>query len=573
MLKELKWFYDKLDCKTKRDTNKATFFNFIAIILESISIVMIVPILTAIISPEYTKDIIHRLGLSNIIGEYENLALIFSLIFLLSFIFSNIYRIWSSNYLMNILNIYKANLISKLTNSLIEINNYKKEEKTESYRINLLTKEVDLHTQLVFNELINLKRDFILLILAFVIGVYNFGLYLFLILPLLWPLMLLIKKLNNIRIKSLAKKRETAEYFKLKNVKEFFYLIIDIYVKRRSKHFINIVSDSSKNLLDIERKQFLFRQSIKPIAEIYVVSLLMILILLVSNLNNFSREDGLSYMVIVMLFVTKVIPAINKIQVSLYNFEFMSSTTHKLYDIINDLPEKNIQNNKNLENKLIFENVTIKNGDSFLLSVDDFEIKLGNSLRIRGESGSGKSSIFNLILGLKKPFSGSIKAMGETANYSNDALLKKIGYVPQETRLLNASLAENVSFGVKKDLINIEKVKQIIKQVGLNYLVDREKDGIWQKVSSENLELSGGEKQKLGIARALYDNPKLILFDEITTSLDKVSRAEIYDLIKTISSDKNKIILLISHEENVPINFDYEININNGIGKFGSYHG
>ena len=163
--------------------------------------------------------------------------------------------------------------------------------------------------------------------------------------------------------------------------------------------------------------------------------------------------------------------------------------------------------------------------------------------------------------------------MGETANYSNDALLKKIGYVPQETRLLNASLAENVSFGVKKDLINIEKVKQIIKQVGLNYLVDREKDGIWQKVSSENLELSGGEKQKLGIARALYDNPKLILFDEITTSLDKVSRAEIYDLIKTISSDKNKIILLISHEENVPINFDYEININNGIGKFGSYHG
>jgi len=573
MFKELKWFYKKLDHKTKRDTNKASIISFIGIILEAISLVMIIPVLTSIISPEYIKDLIQRLGLSNIIREYQNLPLIFSLIFFLTFLFSAIYRIWSSNYLMNILNIYKIKLITDLTNSFAKTNDYKKEEKTESYCINLLTKEVDLHTQLVFTELINLKRDFALLFFGLFIGLYNFGLYLFLILPLLLPIVLLIKKLNNLRVNTLAKKRETADYIKLKNIKEFFYLLMDIYVKRQSKHFINKISDSSKNLVDIERKQALYRHIIKPIAETYAVLLLMMLTFLVMSFDNFSKEDALNYMVIIVLFITKILPAVNKIHVSLYNFKFMNNSTRKLYDVVTSIPEKIIQNNKNLENKLIFEKVKIKNGDSFFLSIDDFEIKLGNSLRILGKSGSGKSSIFSLILGLKKPFSGIVKAMGETVNYSNDALLKKIGYVPQETKLLNASLAENIAFGLKKDLINTERVKQVIKQVDLEYLVDREKDGIWYEVSSENPELSGGEKQKLGIARALYDDPKLILLDEITTSLDKISKVEIYNLIKTISSDKNRILLFISHEEDLPINFDYEININNGIGKFGPYHG
>jgi ABC-type bacteriocin/lantibiotic exporter with double-glycine peptidase domain len=286
------------------------------------------------------------------------------------------------------------------------------------------------------------------------------------------------------------------------------------------------------------------------------------------NFNSFTKEVQLGYMIYIMILVTKILPSVNKIQQSLYHLSFISATSNLIYSTIENFKKTISTPNKNSENKLIFNNIKIQNGETFFLSVEDFEVSLGKTIRIKGKSGSGKSSILNLILGLNKPVTGNISLIGYDVHYPNNELLEKIGYVAQETRLFNGTLAENIAFGLKKEFIDIKKVHQIIEKVGLQYLVKREKEGIWQEITSENYQLSGGEKQKIGIARALYNDPKILLLDEITTSLDYISKNDIYNLIKSVCFDKDKIVLFISHEDDVPLSFNYEISINNNKAKF-----
>lgn len=572
MLKEYLKLSTNFNNKTKKNVIKATFFSLLSIILDTISIVLIIPILTSIISPEYIETLIEKFNIQ-IFADYKNLSLVFSLIFLITFILAQSFKIWCSNYILKITKIYKVDLIDQFINSILSNNEYREEKKTEAYYLNLITKEIDLHTQYAFSQIINISRDVIILVIAFIIGVINFGFILFLVVPLFIPLFFVIKKLNNYRINKLREQRKSIENLKFSSIKEFFFLFVDIYIKRKGKTFIEAISNNSKSLLDIERKQSLLRQSLKPVAEVYIVMVLLLLFVLLIKYDTSSQEVQLSYMVYIMILITKILPSINKINLGLYQLSFIANTTNSIYSTIKNYNNLVSEENYNLKDKIIFKDVEIKNGENFTLSIDDFQIKLGDTIRIKGKSGSGKSSIFNLILGLNKPSKGQIFALGYNVHYLNNDLLKYVGYVAQETRLFNGSLAENISFGVAKELIDSKKVVNILEKVGLGYLVKREKAGIWQEITSENYQLSGGEKQKIGIARALYNDPKLLLFDEITTSLDLMSKDEIFSLIEGISSNKKKIVFYISHEDNIPISFDYEIEIENGKARFGAYSG
>ena len=179
----------------------------------------------------------------------------------------------------------------------------------------------------------------------------------------------------------------------------------------------------------------------------------------------------------------------------------------------------------------------------------DCTIRKGEYIGIRGSSGIGKSTLFNLLLGFLKPDGGEIRIDGVLLSAENRKLWhRRIGYVPQGVFILDGTLAENVALGCCD--ISKEKVKRILRQVRLDEWVDELPLGIDTLLGESGARLSGGQKQRVGIARALYKEADILLLDEATSALDTATECEINEMICGLRNDyRGLTVLSISHRE------------------------
>ena len=179
----------------------------------------------------------------------------------------------------------------------------------------------------------------------------------------------------------------------------------------------------------------------------------------------------------------------------------------------------------------------------------DCTIRKGEYIGIRGSSGIGKSTLFNLLLGFLKPDGGEIRIDGVLLSAENRKLWhRRIGYVPQGVFILDGTLAENVALGCCD--ISKEKVKRILRQVRLDEWVDELPLGIDTLLGESGARLSGGQKQRVGIARALYKDADILLLDEATSALDTATECEINEMICGLRNDyRGLTVLSIAHRE------------------------
>lgn len=179
----------------------------------------------------------------------------------------------------------------------------------------------------------------------------------------------------------------------------------------------------------------------------------------------------------------------------------------------------------------------------------DCMIRKGEYIGIRGSSGIGKSTLFNLLLGFLKPDGGEIRIDGVLLSAENRKLWhRRIGYVPQGVFILDGTLAENVALGCCD--ISKEKVKRILRQVRLDEWVDELPLGIDTLLGESGARLSGGQKQSVGIARALYKEADILLLDEATSALDTATECEINEMICGLRNDyRGLTVLSIAHRE------------------------
>ena len=179
----------------------------------------------------------------------------------------------------------------------------------------------------------------------------------------------------------------------------------------------------------------------------------------------------------------------------------------------------------------------------------DCTIRKGEYIGIRGSSGIGKSTLFNLLLGFLKPDGGEIRIDGVLLSAENRKLWHcRIGYVPQGVFILDGTLAENVALGCCD--ISKEKVKRILRQVRLDEWVDELPLGIDTLLCESGARLSGGQKQRVGIARALYKEADILLLDEATSALDTATECEINEMICGLRNDyRGLTVLSVAHRE------------------------
>jgi len=341
----------------------------------------------------------------------------------------------------------------------------------------------------------------------------------------------------------------------LKEIKEALDNIIHIKLLKKKKFFTELFfSKVKRNSFLIARVGFV--QSFpKIIIELLSVFILFCIIYYLIKTNQ-SSEDMLSILTIFLLIVYKTIPATNKLVSFLNSYNSFVPNMEVLYNELKtkselgDNIELDFKNNiesitslkkielKNISYRYKNKNVNVLKGVNLTLNKDHI-------YGFSGQSGSGKTTLVNIICGLLDPTNGDLF-------YNNDKNSKKfqidrVSYVSQSSYLQNCSLKENIAFGVVEEKIDLKKIDRIISDLDLTNLVEKLPNKLDSKVTELGANFSGGQIQRISIARALYLDTNLLILDEPTSSLDMTNKELIIDLIKSLK--QNRIIILVSHDK------------------------
>lgn len=199
-------------------------------------------------------------------------------------------------------------------------------------------------------------------------------------------------------------------------------------------------------------------------------------------------------------------------------------------------------------NELEFRNLSFKHRTAQFNALDDinFKVKKGETIAFVGPSGAGKSTLVKLLVGLYIPHEGHIFYNGvSSSDIDFDELRGQIGFVTQDTQLFAGTIKENLLF--VNPTATEDELWDVLKKASCNYILTRADHGLETVIGEGGLKLSGGEKQRLSIARSLLRHPHLLIFDEATSSLDSITEEAITSTIKKISSEREQITVLIAH--------------------------
>lgn len=262
----------------------------------------------------------------------------------------------------------------------------------------------------------------------------------------------------------------------------------------------------------------------------------------------------------------KLLPTLNRIFSSLQTIKYYYTSIEVIYNRIkeNKVVNQNINHSEPLEFK---DSITLQNisftyppQEKSVLNNLNFKINKGDFIGLIGESGSGKSTLINILSGLIKPSSGKILIDGIELEKIKSQWQSKIGYVSQQTFLLNDSILNNITL-LNNFKNHRERAFNAIKKAGLEKFIKNLEKGIDTQIGDDGSKISGGQKQRIGIARAIFFDPEVYIFDEITSSLDEKSELKIINTLNTLKG--NKTILLITHNpKNLSI-CDYQLKLKN----------
>lgn len=213
-------------------------------------------------------------------------------------------------------------------------------------------------------------------------------------------------------------------------------------------------------------------------------------------------------------------------------------------------PEAEVAEPKHLGDmsSLSFDNVGFQHRTASQKAIEhiSFSVKSGETIAFAGPSGSGKSTLMKLLVGLYRPQEGLILYNGMDENQiSFEDIRKQIGFVTQDTQLFSGTIRENLLFVNPQS--TEEELNEVLKKASCQNLMARAENGLETVIGEGGLKLSGGEKQRISIARALLRKPNLLIFDEATSSLDSITEEEISNTIREISSMRRQITILIAH--------------------------
>jgi ABC-type multidrug transport system fused ATPase/permease subunit len=370
--------------------------------------------------------------------------------------------------------------------------------------------------------------------------------------------------------------------YRFKTLGESFGGIKDILLNNQQQFFLSRFFGASNKYAYVLGNTTALGQVPRYLMELIAFGSIIALILGVTISGNNNLSSTLPTLAIFALAGFKLLPAFQLIYASLASIQGNLPAFENIKEelISSQMDHELILDPREIElDKLRFENqIRLKNvsfqypkTDHVVLYRVDLKILHNHTVGIVGASGSGKSTLIDIILGLISPTSGEFSIDNQRLDIKNIySWQSKIGFVPQHIFLSDASIKENIAFGIAPSKIDDDKVLKAIALANLDSVIDNLPFGIETRVGERGVQLSGGQRQRVGIARALYENPPVLILDEATSALDGLTEKSIMEAIDKFSGKKT--IIIIAHRLATIRNTDSIVIIDQGsVSDTGSY--
>jgi ATP-binding cassette, subfamily B, bacterial PglK len=327
----------------------------------------------------------------------------------------------------------------------------------------------------------------------------------------------------------------------------------DVKILGRESAFSNVYKIHAKASANNARRAHVISQIPRLLLEVLAISGITILILMMV-LNDRAMEDVIPMIGLFGVAVFRVMPSVNRILLAVQGLRYGLPVIDVLYNEKLTLLKTQEHNNDRVvidsvpfENSITIKNVTYTypNSNNSALQNISLTIPKGTAVGFIGESGSGKSTLIDLILGLLHPDKGEVLSDAINIEDNLRSWQNKIGYVPQNIYLTDDSLINNIAFGVPENDIDQAAVIRAAKLAQLHDFLSALPEGYNTKVGENGVRLSGGQIQRIGIARALYSDPPILVLDEATSALDNMNETSVMSAVSELNGIKT--ILIIAH--------------------------
>ena len=568
MIITLKKFYYILSNNQKRYLIYIIILSFIGALLEMMTLGLLVPIIGLLNSETLTNNYL----VSNILTSLSSLLKIFDtneisaliVLFFIIFIFKTIFFTalikLSSKFSSNI----NFNLSSKIFENYLYQKYYFYLVRGSSKLIQNITNEISNLINIYLASILSLFNEALLLISISAVLIILSPISFFAIISVFFLFSFIFVFLIKKFLKKWGYQRQNHQENSIKYLQEGMRGIKELRIYNLEKNFLDYFKFHTKKYLKIEENiNFL---SIVPkyyIELLGVISFVVVFGILFSN--NYQYSEIILILGIFAASALKILPSINKVINSIVKIKYSYSSVDLIYDEINlkkYFYDNRVNKNITFKNNLTLKKVFFKheNKQSFLFRNINLKIPLNKIIGVFGESGSGKTTLIDLIIGFLRPNSGVIFVDGKNINKYLRSWQDNIGYVQQFSYFIEDSIKNNITLGLKNESLDINRINECLKIVGLDKIIQRLPKNIETRISELGNNFSGGQRQRLSIARALYKDPSILVLDEATNSLDDKSENIIIKNI--IKSKKKRTIIIVTHKEKLAKYCDIVLEVN-----------
>ena len=356
----------------------------------------------------------------------------------------------------------------------------------------------------------------------------------------------IFRKFTNSRIKTWGEIQNFHKRMLLQHLQQGFGGVKDVKILGTEEYFASQYGENLLKNSEVVRRfsiaQTLPRFGLEILTIIGLAVLVSTMVLLDSELPEILPVLGLFGAA-----AFRLLPAVNRL---ISNFQIINVSRPQVNEVFEDLDLPDQLNHKNSDRSTLTSAISIVDisfsyAESLKNVVSGVSVKIGRgeAVGLIGSSGSGKSTLVDILLGLLEPKSGKVLVDGSDIHDDLRGWQDQIGYVPQSIFLTDDTLRRNVAFGLPKDKIDDDAVRSAIRSAQLEEFVASLPDGMETVVGERGVRLSGVQRQRIGIARALYHNPDVLVLDEATSSLDTETEHGVMQAVQALQGDKTVIIV------------------------------